>query len=72
MRYVLAAVAVVTCPCHLPILLAVLGGTALGAALAQHLGVAQAVLTVLFVSSAWAAVRLFARERSAGGPGQGG
>jgi mercuric ion transport protein len=67
MRYVMAAIAVLTCPCHLPILAALLGGTALGGALTQHLGLAFVALTVLFVSSAWAAVRLFSRERSATG-----
>lgn len=58
----MAALAVVTCPCHLPILLAVLASTALGAALAEHIGVILMVLSVLFVASAWSALRLFTRE----------
>ncbi len=59
----MAAVAFVTCPCHIPILVAVLGGTALGAAIADHMGMALAVLGVLFIASAWSAVHLFSRER---------
>jgi mercuric ion transport protein len=63
-RYLMAAVAVVTCPCHLPILIAVLSGTALGALLFEHLGWTVLVLTVLFVGSAWAALRLFSKAGS--------
>lgn len=58
----MAAVALVTCPCHLLILVAVLGGTALGAAITNHMGIALAVLSVLFIASAWSAVHLFSRE----------
>ncbi|MCL6646633.1 MAG: mercury resistance protein [Dehalococcoidia bacterium] len=58
----MATVTVLTCPCHLPILAAVLAGTALGGFLTEHMGVALAVLAVLFVASAWSAVRLFSRE----------
>lgn len=67
MRYVMAALAVVTCPCHLPILAAVLAGTAFGAAITEHLGLAVFVSTVLFIASAWGAMRLFSKtsnERS--------
>jgi mercuric ion transport protein len=59
----MAAIAVLTCPCHLPILLVVLGGTALGAVVSEHLGLAVIALTVLFVTSAWTAVSLFSRAR---------
>lgn len=64
MRYLMAAVAVVTCPCHLPILLLVLSGTAVGALLVEHWGWTVLVLTVLFAGSAWAAVRLFSKAGS--------
>lgn len=60
-KYVMAAAAILTCPCHLPLLLAVFGGTALGGLLTQHTGLALAAMTVLFVPSAWAAIRLFSR-----------
>ena len=58
----MAAVAVLTCPCHLPVLAVLLAGTALGGLLAEHIGIALAVLTVLFIASAWSAVRLFSRD----------
>ncbi len=64
MRYLMATVAMVTCPCHLPILVAVLSGTALGALLVEHWAWAALALTALFVSSAWAAVRLFSKAGS--------
>lgn len=62
MRYLIAAIAVLTCPCHLPILLAVLSGTALGALVSEHQGLAVIALTGLFLASAWGAVHLFSRE----------
>lgn len=64
MRYLMAAVAVATCPCHLPILIVVLSGTAVGAVLLEHWGWAVLTLTALFVGSAWAAVRLFSKVGS--------
>jgi mercuric ion transport protein len=69
-RFLMAAAAVVTCPCHLPILVAVLSGTALGALLVEHWGWALLALTALFVSSAWAAVHLFSKARSSPEPGK--
>ena len=43
------ALAVVACPCHLPILLALLGGTTIGAALAANLLPVFVLLGVVFV-----------------------
>jgi hypothetical protein len=47
------ALAVVTCPCHLPVtaplLLSLLAGTTLGACLSTHLEVLAAVSTALFL-----------------------
>jgi mercuric ion transport protein len=57
LTYLWAALAVLTCPCHIPILVAVLSGTALGAFLSEHFAVAFLALTVLFFVSAGAAVR---------------
>ena len=62
MRYLTAGVAILACPCHLPIWLALLSGTALAGAISDHMGVAVAALTALFIASAWAALRLFARQ----------
>lgn len=61
MRYVIAALAVLTCPCHLPIAIALLGSTALGAAMTEHMALAVATFALLFVVSLWTAVRLFSR-----------
>lgn len=49
--YVLLGVAVVTCPCHLPLLLIVLAGTGLAGALSQYFGVAFFALSVIFLVS---------------------
>ncbi|MGQ0715613.1 MAG: broad-spectrum mercury transporter MerE [Gemmatimonadaceae bacterium] len=62
MRYLMAAVAVLACPCHLPIWLALLSGTALAGVVSDHLGFALVPLTLLFVVSAWAVVRLFSQK----------
>lgn len=62
MRYLMAAIAVLACPCHLPIWLALLSGTALAGVLSDHIGPAFVALTLAFVGSAWAAVRLFSRQ----------
>ena len=43
--YLWGALAVLTCPCHLPILAAVLAGTTAGAFLGEHWGVAALALT---------------------------
>lgn len=45
--YVLTAA--LTCPCHLPIYLLILGGTSMGAALRDNLGLAFLGLTLAFV-----------------------
>jgi mercuric ion transport protein len=49
--YLLLGLAVLTCPCHLPLLLAVLAGTGLAGALSQHFGLAFLLLSVIFVAS---------------------
>ncbi|MBS2132271.1 broad-spectrum mercury transporter MerE (plasmid) [Burkholderia thailandensis] len=42
------ALAVLTCPCHLPILIALLSGTMVGAFVTDHVVVALLVLLALF------------------------
>jgi len=49
--------AVVACPCHLPILLAVLGGTTIGAILAANALPLVLVLGVIFVGALTAGLR---------------
>lgn len=63
MRYLMAVLAFLTCPCHLPLWMVLLGGTAAGAALTEHPALAFGALTVAFAGSAWVALRLFVRER---------
>lgn len=65
-RYLMTALAIVACPCHLPLLLVLLGGTALGAVLSEHMAVAFIAVTALFVLSAWAALRMFSHSGPAG------
>jgi len=57
--YLFTALALVTCPCHLPILLALLAGTTAGAYLSEHWGIAALALTALFALSLTRAVRAF-------------
>ncbi len=49
--------AVITCPCHLLILAAVLSGTALGALLQEHFALTLVLFSVLFLLSVWAVTR---------------
>ncbi|EKS72489.1 mercury resistance protein, partial [Burkholderia sp. SJ98] len=52
-----------TCPCHLPIVLLVLSGTAAGALVSQHKGIAVVVLLALFALSLTRALRAFRAPR---------
>ncbi len=49
--YLLLGLAFLTCPCHVPLLLAVLAGTGLAGALSQYFGLAVLVLSVIFLFS---------------------
>lgn len=57
--YLWGALAVLTCPYHLPILAAVLAGTTAGAFIGEHWGVAAFALTGLFVLSVARLLRAF-------------
>lgn len=57
--YTWGLLAALTCPCHLPVLALLLSGTAAGAMLSAHTGVAALVLAVLFVLFLAAALRAF-------------
>lgn len=61
--YLLGALAVLTCPCHLPVLAVVLAGTSVGALFGLYWGIAAVALTALFVLSLVFALRAF-RERT--------
>ena len=56
--YVYVLLAVVTCPCHLPIFAVLLSGSAVGAFLRDHFGTALTIFSVLFIFSLVAAVRV--------------
>ena len=57
--YTWGMLAALTCPCHLPILAAVLAGTTAGAFLGEHWGVAALALTGLFVLAVTRLLRAF-------------
>ncbi|WP_373716909.1 broad-spectrum mercury transporter MerE [Roseateles sp.] len=57
--YLWGALAVLTCPCHLPILAAVLAGTTAGVFIGEHWGVAVLALSGLFVLSVARLLRAF-------------
>src|SRR5712692_7309638 len=67
--YVLAASAVVACPCHLllllPLLLAVLSGTALGGVLAQNPGIVVGAATLYFLVAIAGAYKLLSSKSDA-------
>jgi len=55
--HVYAILALVTCPCHLPIFAVLLSGSAVGAFLNDHLIMAITIFSLLFVCSLVAAIR---------------
>ncbi|MPW23622.1 broad-spectrum mercury transporter MerE [Paraburkholderia sp. CNPSo 3157] len=59
--YVWGALAALTCPCHLPVLLVVLSGTAAGAFVNAHWGVAALALLALFFVFLTRALQAFRR-----------
>lgn len=61
--YLWGVMAVVTCPCHLPVALLLIAGTSAGAVLSDHLLLAAVVLTPLFVLSFVMAWRNFAGRK---------
>ncbi len=50
-KYLSLSLAALTCPCHAPILVAVLAGTALGGWVSQHLGVVILAMAGIFILS---------------------
>ncbi|OGA45482.1 MAG: hypothetical protein A3G24_10530 [Betaproteobacteria bacterium RIFCSPLOWO2_12_FULL_62_13] len=58
MTYVMGLITLLTCPCHLPILLLLLSGTVAGAYLSENLGIAAMAMLPLFVLSGFATWRL--------------
>ncbi len=56
--YLLAGLAIVTCPCHLVIVVPLLSGTVAGAFLNEHIVVASLLLLLVFILSSVGALRL--------------
>jgi len=69
--YAWAALAALTCPCHVPIYALLLSGTALGAAVAQNLALAFAVFAGVFLIALVFALRLLKHDRADGKLGVG-
>jgi mercuric ion transport protein len=61
--YLYATLAVVTCPCHLPILVLLFSGSAMGAFLTDHFATALTILSLLFIFSLALAVRALRARR---------
>lgn len=57
--YAWGVLAVLTCPCHLPILVAVLAGTTAGAFIGEHWGITALALIGLFALSMARLLRAF-------------
>ena len=57
--YAWGFLAALTCPCHLPVLALLLSGTAVGAVIAQHMGLAVLAGLALFGTFATLAVGSF-------------
>lgn len=64
-RWALVALAALTCPCHLPIVLALLGSTAIGGALVAHQLWLFVAMSLIF-TGAIAGLLLGRREAKAG------
>lgn len=56
--------ALVLCPCHLPILAAVLGGTVLGATITENLALVIPVTAVAFIGALFLGLRWIMREEA--------
>lgn len=64
MTYVMGMFAVLTCPCHLPILIFLFSGTAAGAFLQENVGLAALLLLPVFLLSAFATWRLLDKKET--------
>ena len=60
--YVLAFLALITCPCHLPIWALLLSGTAVGGFFTEYSGTFFLALLVLFFISLWGAIYVLKKD----------
>ncbi len=68
--YVLAASAVVACPCHLLFVVPLLGGTALGGMLTQNPGLVLVAVTLYFLVAVAGAYKLLSPKSDAPSAGE--
>lgn len=61
--YFLTVLAVLACPCHLPVLMLLLGGTVAGTFLADHFGTFVAVASIVFLFSLIGALHFLTSDR---------
>jgi mercuric ion transport protein len=61
--YAWGVLAALTCPCHLPVLALLLSGTAVGALISDHMGLAVIVGVALFGTFIALAMRAFNARR---------
>lgn len=63
--YLLLGAAALTCPCHLPILILLLGGTALAGALQGHFALVFLVLMIVFSLALFAGLKALEKTGAA-------
>ncbi len=66
-HYLSLGVAVLACPCHLPLLVVALGGTALGGWLSQYTVVVALAMVGIFVLALLYGIGTFNRQRGGAG-----
>jgi mercuric ion transport protein len=62
--YLLLSTAALTCPCHLPILIALTAGTAFGAFVSDHLWFTGLLLTLYFASALYLGLKWLGKEKA--------
>lgn len=62
--YLLLFTAALTCPCHLPVLVALTAGTALSSFLSGHLWLTGLLLTLYFAGALYLGVKWLSEEKA--------
>ena len=62
--YLVLTTAALTCPCHLPILIALTAGTTLGSFLLGHLWLTGLLLTFYFVAALYLGLKWIDKEKA--------
>ncbi|MBI4381828.1 MAG: hypothetical protein HY574_11650 [candidate division NC10 bacterium] len=61
--YFLLITAALTCPCHLPVLLALTAGSVIGSVLSRHLWLTALLLTMYFVGALYLGLKQINKEK---------